>query len=887
MTAFLAATLLLCTPWIQVSLADDVGSSLVLQSSYQIIARAEGLIDEGRHREAIEFIEHALEQRPELDQVDRARLLVRLAYPLNRLGEFDRVPEVIEAAQSLVLDDEDPQAFSVYVDTLSALSSYFSSTRQLREALEASLDELAARRQLPIEESKLDVALINVANANHLLGHFGAAEAHLLEALEFARRHRSNPRRLSTIYINLGAVYSQRKEHVQALRFWRRAIEAKREQAPGSLSLATALANSANALRSLGLYDDAETALAEALAIQRRQRPDSTDTGRTLYALGQIAESRSELARAERLYRETISIQDANLPDSPDAAFSRRALGGLMIDLMRYDEAELLLGEAEALTSPINNPGYHAATLFQLGRLALVRGDSETARNRWFAAIEALETQYDLLGGSSLALGGFSQAYESLYRNLAQLLIDSGDYAEAIRVLERYRNRALLERIDSDRILRRRAGGQEQNHDLIEFQDPEDGSSDPRSLAEATAAGPAGRLAEHRQRRRELVAQAIGSDPTLGQLFYSSSDWELNDLAVDSSTRLLYYSLGEKRGDLLLVGPQGMRSYRLPPAREISTLVERFRILVQRPDLDPAPLLEVSRTLYDVLIGPVQSDLGEARTLLIRTDGALSLLPFAALLDQNDHYLVEHFALERLNTLFGGRSNATANSINDLAYSGFAYSGAERDPAELRSLRGPLRHAEAEVDIVSALFGSRAERFIGATATETRARDVKGRRVLHFASHAVANPVEPLRSYVSLAADDHNDGQLELWEIMTELSLDGGLVVLTGCETALGPNFAGEGLFGLAAGFAYAGAESVIASLWSIDDASTRHLTEMLFREMAAGQSEADALSRAQRALMTGEITAENWWQRWLGIGSVDHYRHPYYWASLTLTRMR
>ena len=196
----------------------------------------------------------------------------------------------------------------------------------------------------------------------------------------------------------------------------------------------------------------------------------------------------------------------------------------------------------------------------------------------------------------------------------------------------------------------------------------------------------------------------------------------------------------------------------------------------------------------------------------------------------------------------------------------------------------PLRHVDDEIARAAALFGDRAEQHIGPAATETRARRIDSRRILHFASHAVADPVEPLSSYISLAADPHNDGQLELWEIMADLSLDGGLVVLSACETALGPSFAGEGLFGLAKGFAFAGADRVMASLWAIDDASTMHLTETFYRELTTGRTPAEALHRAQQAMLAGDIPVGGVLSRLWGNRAQQDYSHPYYWAAFTLT---
>ena len=766
---------------------------------------------------------------------------------------------------------------------------YFSATRQLSKFRDASLAELDARRTLPQQESKLDVALINVGNAHILMGDYASAERYLEEALSFAqnKNNRTNPRRVTTIRVNLGVVYNQRKEHLAAVRVWRKAIAYKREHAPGSVGLANVLANLGAALRVLERHEEAEEALSEALAIQREQIPGSQDIGRTLYTMGQIAESRGDLQRAERLYRETMAVMDANIPYAPDAAVSRRALAGLMIDQQRHEEARVLLDEAMTLTSLTNNPGQHASTLFQMGRLKIAQGDLNAARGHWQQAIDALEVQYDLLGGSALTLASFSQAYQPLYRGLAQLYIDAGEYSEAIRLLESYRNRALLERIDVNRLLRQSEIGEQLLGDLGELQSRARETVTPDAESEAGETTPAERLADLRRQRRDRVAAAVRRQPQLAELLEDSGARESDMRVPGKDSRIVYYSLGEHRSDLLVVSAEGITAHSLPPADEIATLVERFRILVQRPEADPAPLADVSRRLHQILLAPAQAELAGARTLLIRADGPLLLLPFAALRDDNSAYLVERYRIQRLHTLNQARDAVNERDRADSSYSGFAYAGDGNGRSGLRGERAPLRHVGDEIARAAALFGDRAEQHIGPAATETRARRINSRRILHFASHAVADPVEPLRSYISLAADSRNDGQLELWEIMADLSLDGGLAVLSACETALGPSFAGEGLFGLAKGFAFAGVDTVMASLWAIDDASTMHLTETFYRELTAGQTPAQALNRAQQAMLAGDIPAGGVLSRLWGGRTQHDYSHPYYWAAFTLTATR
>ena len=98
---------------------------------------------------------------------------------------------------------------------------------------------------------------------------------------------------------------------------------------------------------------------------------------------------------------------------------------------------------------------------------------------------------------------------------------------------------------------------------------------------------------------------------------------------------------------------------------------------------------------------------------------------------------------------------------------------------------------------------------------------------------------------------------------MFELELRADLVVLSGCATGLG-RLSGDGIFGLARGFIYAGTPSVVASLWDVSDRATAFLMDRFYAGLARGLDKAAALRAAQRATRA-------------------RYRHPSLWAAFML----
>jgi CHAT domain-containing protein len=169
--------------------------------------------------------------------------------------------------------------------------------------------------------------------------------------------------------------------------------------------------------------------------------------------------------------------------------------------------------------------------------------------------------------------------------------------------------------------------------------------------------------------------------------------------------------------------------------------------------------------------------------------------------------------------------------------------------------------------------------------------------VIHFATHAQLNEDDPLSSAVLLAKGGKEDGRLEVREIFG-MDLKANLVVLSGCDTALGKLSTGDELVGLTRAFIYAGTPSVVASLWSVDDSSTAQLMSRFYRNLKT-MSKAEALRQAQLELIRGEGRSDLIAKRGVGgIGKLGETpeaqspsedpisvstSHPYFWAPFIL----
>jgi CHAT domain-containing protein len=241
--------------------------------------------------------------------------------------------------------------------------------------------------------------------------------------------------------------------------------------------------------------------------------------------------------------------------------------------------------------------------------------------------------------------------------------------------------------------------------------------------------------------------------------------------------------------------------------------------------------------------------------------GPLHYLPFAALRDpESGRYLVESYELTLLPSasvllhLRGKESPVEGRAL--------VLGSPETADPDLSELDG----ARAEAEEVAALLG--VEPLLGGAATEGRVRAAAGGvDFLHVAAHGIYQPRNPRFSRLALAADDGHDGNLEAHEVFSSLDLWGvNLVVLSACQTAVGPDAGGDEIVSLARAFLHAGSPGVVSTLWPVDDGVSAELMTAFYQRLLAGERASAALRGAQLELLRSGRPA------------------PYHWAGYTLT---
>jgi CHAT domain-containing protein len=176
-----------------------------------------------------------------------------------------------------------------------------------------------------------------------------------------------------------------------------------------------------------------------------------------------------------------------------------------------------------------------------------------------------------------------------------------------------------------------------------------------------------------------------------------------------------------------------------------------------------------------------------------------------------------------------------------------------------------------EIEKIASLFKSNKRDILEraeASKENLKKRNLSDYRIIHFATHALIDDKKPARSAIvlSLAQNHKEDGFLQMREVFN-LKLNADLVTLSACQTGLGQLIKGEGIEGLNRAFFYAGASSVMLTLWAINDQASYQLLERFYFHLRSSGSIMTALRMAKLEMIESGVLA-----------------HPYYWGGFIVT---
>jgi CHAT domain-containing protein/Tfp pilus assembly protein PilF len=674
--------------------------------------------------------------------------------------------------------------------------------------------------------------------------------------------------------------------------------------------------------------------------VERASGPESNEVGNAMLNLGIVYKESGDYAKGEENYRGALQIWEKLLGgEHPRVALALESLGILYRDRGDYLEAEPLLQRALQIgekTEGVNHPNV-ANTLVLLARLYEAKGDLDRA-------IE-LQTRANAIEEKNIALN-LSIGSERQKLSYFSHWIKQEQRRVSLHVRAAPENRAALE-LAATTILQRKgrvldamANTFSSVHERLNVQDKillDQLQGVTEQLGRLILAGPRGVApAEHEQKVRSLEERREQIESEIGRrsagLYQPSQSVTLAGVraAIPRDAALIEFvvyrasdprmpierereSYGDARYVAYLIRNQGeVRWADLGAASEIDAAIDKWRAALRDPERKDVRRL--SQAVDGKVLRPIRSLIGDATHLLISPDGALNLVPFAALADERGRYLVERYSLTyltsgrdllRMQTKREGKGNAVVvadPAFGDPAVIGSRVAaengGAANGRAQLdysQIFFGPLPGVGDEVRALNELM-PQATFYTRGQATKAALKRVSSPSVLHIATHAffldngseagergvtqeksetrlgkllgnVQNPL--LRSGLALAGANRNlsqdnDGVITAFE-MTQLDLLGTkLVVLSACDTGVGEIKNGEGVYGLRRAVVLAGAESQLVSLWPVSDRSTRDLMIGYYKGLMQNEGRSEALRRMQLRMLRG----------------AEKNAHPYYWAS-------
>jgi CHAT domain-containing protein len=292
------------------------------------------------------------------------------------------------------------------------------------------------------------------------------------------------------------------------------------------------------------------------------------------------------------------------------------------------------------------------------------------------------------------------------------------------------------------------------------------------------------------------------------------------------------------------------------PSADIERMVNELERAMTSSD--GVAFARIAGALYARLVAPLHDRVETQRVLIVVPDGALNAVPFAGLPHRGGGFMNDHHALAQSPSL---RLACAALRRHSIIGDGPVLivgdpAGAERDSLSR------LPYAREEARRVATSYESALE-LTGVDASKLRfLNELTKARMVHFAGHAIVNPVHWSLSRLVLSDGSEGSASLFAYEIegLNLSSID--LVILSACESAKGSPRRGQGAMSLARPFLVAGVATVIATLWRINDEQAQVMAVLLHDELQQGVGAIEALRNAQmkyRRTHLGQASTQHW----------------------------
>jgi len=809
----------------------------------------------GEYKKAIEYFMKALKMQadlPEQSAKDRHSTYNNMAVVYNKSGDSDRSLEYFEKALHYYLEkygDEHPNVPIL----LNNIGLVYLQTGDYAQALE-SLERALAIRIKMLGESHTEVGNTynGIGTYYDKIGDYEKAIECLKKGLEILlKAHGEDHPNVATFYNNIGVLLGKKGDWEEGAKYLNKSIAVSlKTQSPYHPALSGYYAKLGTNYQNQKKYTDADQAFQLGL-----------------YTLGY---------RGQQTLDSIAHIKELTDNLTLFAAFQR------VLDQVEPSPMSLLLSQ-KTYRKALSALNRQSKSLSPASKSSLAAQSAEICAGA-IATNQILHTLTD-------SLHYWLESFDYAERSKAYLLYESMKNVEALHIAG-----------IPDNLL-------EQEYDLrveIAYNDKKKqeklttGISDTDSTVLAISS----KLFDLNRQHEALIQVFEKKYPDYYQAKYGLKTASLPDVqqSLTPNQTMLQYVVGDSSIFLFVVQKNHFEVQEIkkdfPLERWVDSMTRHgiygyhtLPMAKRTSDMEAATVQNYTHTaqrLYEKLIAPVKSKL--TPELIIIPDGVLGYIPFETLLSKTpgrkgvfssypfllrEHRISYCYSATLLREMRSKKHrNAPEKTVLALApfYRGnVEILNARVDTTELFALRDSFNTLNAsgeEVAIIAKLLNGTP--IYGAAASLDTFRNLAAQhRILHLSTHGKADDRMGDYAYLALGASGSSKNFDKLYaRDLYNLELNADLVVLSACETGLGKLRRGEGIVSLARAFAYAGAKSLVTSLWKVDDSKTKDLLVNFYKQLKAGKPKDEALQQAKLDFLNKNRS------------EGGTFLHPFFWAG-------
>ncbi len=740
--------------------------------------------------------------------------------------------------------------------------------------------ELHHKREIGLNSINLGIFFEKTENYSKALSHYE-------EALKIARELNNRDNQAACLN-NISIIYKELGNHDKAIDCLQQALEIDKES-ENEIYIAMDLNNLAETYRKKGLFtgkkEDLNRALntfKKALEFIKKKKSKKTEL-QILNNIGTVNSDLKKYNEALKYFKSGLDLAE-EIKDKESLGMILNNLGIVYYNLGNFQASTQTFQKAVDLAQTTGGDNILWEAYLEYARLLTTQKKFPEALKKYkqsISIIENLRSEINLEEQKAGFMGDNKriEAYHSLINLLVSLHKDHPEKAydrQAFYYLERARARAFLDQL--------RISGIDISQN-VDFKLLNQKKEIEKDMSEIIAKLYASDLSD--ESNKNLHKQLIDKEneyETLKREIRSSSPVyanfnfpeivtlkETQARLLDSNTVFIEYMAGEKNSWAFSVTKNDLKIFPLPPLKLLRTMVTDYiKTLSDKENHD----FHQGHILYKTLVSPGLTK--GIKSIVFFPDDILLFLPFETIITHNSqtNWLINDYDIAYSSSvsslqeiILRKKSNGKKRYMDLLAFGDPYFGSKEKGNTSFNYSR--LKYSSTEIRKISRHF-KKSKVFLRNKASEEtlKSLSLENYKIIHFATHSRIDNNKPARSHIALARNKNTaeNDFLETREIYN-LKLNADLVTLSACETGLGKFIKGEGIEGLNRAFYYAGASSVLMSLWPVNDQATSQLMDRFYIHLKSSESIARAIRKTKLEMIDS-----------------DNLSHPYYWAGFIIS---